>query len=356
MCRSLCIPLSSSLPLSLFSSLFSSASQGRDHRIDEGEFFEGIKKLQVKVSQDEARKEFGKIDTNGGGQILFDEFCRWLVQQNLSRYKLKVLGGSPDLPTNDHSRRKKDASSPSSSKRAHHESTYSPKSSVQLGASSASSGSFSPAVSRTSSPANARSPPETPKAATATTTVALSSSSDPLLKKATFDALEGKVCGMVNDPFKWEAEEKALDSQQAGILRTHTFLQWMASRYPLLQKKAPLAWAYHAVIAAKKEAETQMQTQANTETPGQGSIIPSSSLSSPSSSPSPSSSLSSSAAASFSSSAHLSVHPTDVLTGEEPLETADVRNVLVHALFFHLAFAVYEGAHMGKVWRLLCIL
>jgi hypothetical protein len=38
--------------------------------------------LQLAVK--EAEKAFDDIDTNDGGQILFDEFCRWVVKSKIS--------------------------------------------------------------------------------------------------------------------------------------------------------------------------------------------------------------------------------------------------------------------------------
>jgi Ca2+-binding EF-hand superfamily protein len=31
------------------------------------------------LSEEEAKDVFAKLDANGGGQILFDEFCAWLA-------------------------------------------------------------------------------------------------------------------------------------------------------------------------------------------------------------------------------------------------------------------------------------
>jgi hypothetical protein len=33
----------------------------------------------LKLEGEEAKQVFAKLDSNGGGQILFDEFCAWLA-------------------------------------------------------------------------------------------------------------------------------------------------------------------------------------------------------------------------------------------------------------------------------------
>ena len=48
-----------------------------DRRLDKKEFYLGAKKLGLKLKRREAEKEFAKMDANGGGVVLFDEFCVW---------------------------------------------------------------------------------------------------------------------------------------------------------------------------------------------------------------------------------------------------------------------------------------
>ena len=48
-----------------------------DRRLDKNEFYLGAKKLGLKLKRREAEKEFAKMDANGGGVVLFDEFCVW---------------------------------------------------------------------------------------------------------------------------------------------------------------------------------------------------------------------------------------------------------------------------------------
>jgi Ca2+-binding EF-hand superfamily protein len=51
---------------------------GADRRMDVNEFIKGAGELGLKLSESEARDEFAKMDTNGGGQVLFVEFCAYV--------------------------------------------------------------------------------------------------------------------------------------------------------------------------------------------------------------------------------------------------------------------------------------
>jgi Ca2+-binding EF-hand superfamily protein len=50
---------------------------GDDRRIDVNEFKAGMSKLGLQLDDATAEAEYQQIDTNGGGQILFDEFCTY---------------------------------------------------------------------------------------------------------------------------------------------------------------------------------------------------------------------------------------------------------------------------------------
>jgi len=51
---------------------------GDDRRMDFQEFYQGMPKLGLQLSQADAMKEFKSIDKNGGGQVLFVEFCAYV--------------------------------------------------------------------------------------------------------------------------------------------------------------------------------------------------------------------------------------------------------------------------------------
>jgi len=54
-----------------------------DHKISLQEFVNAKDKIEKWVGQIDAEKTFNEIDTNGGGSILFDEFCNWAIKKNL---------------------------------------------------------------------------------------------------------------------------------------------------------------------------------------------------------------------------------------------------------------------------------
>jgi len=51
---------------------------GADRRMDVNEFVRGMGQLGLNLSDQEARAEFAKIDSNHGGQVLFVEFCAYV--------------------------------------------------------------------------------------------------------------------------------------------------------------------------------------------------------------------------------------------------------------------------------------
>jgi Ca2+-binding EF-hand superfamily protein len=65
--------------------LFDSIDQDNDHRLQLDEFKQGCELVlpELQLSPDDAAAEFRKMDDNGGGVVLFDEFCTWALQQHL---------------------------------------------------------------------------------------------------------------------------------------------------------------------------------------------------------------------------------------------------------------------------------
>lgn len=67
--------------------MFDKIDSGNDGRINLDEFVKAVPKIEevfdVKFSDPEA--EFAKIDTNSGGEVLFDEFADWALRE--------ILGG-----------------------------------------------------------------------------------------------------------------------------------------------------------------------------------------------------------------------------------------------------------------------
>lgn len=56
----------------------------KDKKINLAEFTSAKEKIEVWVGQiDDVEKVFNEIDSNHGGAILFDEFCKWAIKKNL---------------------------------------------------------------------------------------------------------------------------------------------------------------------------------------------------------------------------------------------------------------------------------
>jgi len=68
------------LNLFWFNKLFMIFSEigGGDRRMDLGEFQRGLAQLGLQLTGPEVQQEFKKMDTNGGGQVLFVEFCGYI--------------------------------------------------------------------------------------------------------------------------------------------------------------------------------------------------------------------------------------------------------------------------------------
>jgi len=54
-----------------------------DHKISLQEFKDAQEKIELWVGKIDAEASFNEIDTNKGGSILFDEFCKWAIKKNL---------------------------------------------------------------------------------------------------------------------------------------------------------------------------------------------------------------------------------------------------------------------------------
>jgi len=61
---------------------FQALDEDNDRRLDIEEFKESCSVLGLKYSDEEAEAEFKSIDKNGGGIVLFIEFCDWYSEQN----------------------------------------------------------------------------------------------------------------------------------------------------------------------------------------------------------------------------------------------------------------------------------
>jgi len=66
--------------------MFNRLDTSDDRRIELAEFKKGLEFLEgwgVKIAAEDVEAQFASIDTNGGGQVLFDEFAPWAIQKSL---------------------------------------------------------------------------------------------------------------------------------------------------------------------------------------------------------------------------------------------------------------------------------
>jgi len=61
--------------------IFEHVDGDHDRRVDAREFQGGMNALGLNMSPTEAQQEFAKVDTNGGGQVLFVELCAYVRQR-----------------------------------------------------------------------------------------------------------------------------------------------------------------------------------------------------------------------------------------------------------------------------------
>jgi len=62
---------------------FEEIDSDHDRRIDAEEFAAGCEVVGLRLSPEEAAAEFAKCDADGGGQILFSEFCKWCAERHI---------------------------------------------------------------------------------------------------------------------------------------------------------------------------------------------------------------------------------------------------------------------------------
>ena len=86
-----------------------------DHRMSPSEFVSGCSLMHIRMSRADAAAEFAAMDENGGGFVMFDEFCHWCARrqvpadegEELTLEEAEELGGpggkagGPPLPQRD---------------------------------------------------------------------------------------------------------------------------------------------------------------------------------------------------------------------------------------------------------------
>ena len=74
---------------------FEEIDSDHDRRLNPEEFAHGCSVVGMELSAEDAAAEFSKIDTDGGGYILFVEFCKWCVKRHVGEEDDEV-GAAPE--------------------------------------------------------------------------------------------------------------------------------------------------------------------------------------------------------------------------------------------------------------------
>jgi len=72
--------------------LFDSVDEDKDRRMTEQEFKQCLVVAGVKMGAAKISQEFKKLDANGGGVVLFDEFCAWFTQRECPAAMAEFIG------------------------------------------------------------------------------------------------------------------------------------------------------------------------------------------------------------------------------------------------------------------------
>jgi len=75
---------------------FEEIDSDHDRRLNPEEFAHGCSVVGLELSAEDAAAEFSKIDTDGGGHILFVEFCTWCVKRHVGEDDDEV-GAAPEV-------------------------------------------------------------------------------------------------------------------------------------------------------------------------------------------------------------------------------------------------------------------
>ena len=222
--------------------LFDSVDTGRDQRVDFDEFFSAVGKLGLGLDRKQALSEFQRIDSNGGGQLLFDEFCEWLVEINSFKFKERMRGT------------------------AYAES-------VATGGSPAAATKQSPAASE-HSPSFRQSRlhgSNTPKEISPHPTIHSRALSSPLAgsqsaacseapsSAATFDQVESQFIRFISSREQLIAQWSMLDSSSLGVVSFSAFQLWLSRHFPILNDSHALKLAFQRVYDGTGGESAQLQ-------------------------------------------------------------------------------------------------
>ena len=240
--------------------LFDSIDTGRDQRVDFEEFFAAVSRLGLGLDRKLALVEFQRIDSNGGGQMLFDEFCEWLVDINSFKFKERMRGtayvesianGSGARAAAKPSPSAAPAPQPSSatrptSARASDSSTHNVSPSPTASSSSPSSrpSSLHGSSKKQASPA----PVVRSRAlASAAGSPAASASAASISSAAAFDLVEAQFVRFISNREQLIAQWTMLDASSYGVVSFAAFRLWLSEQFPMLSDASALKLAFERV-------------------------------------------------------------------------------------------------------------
>jgi Ca2+-binding EF-hand superfamily protein len=242
--------------------LFDSIDTGRDQRVDFEEFFAAVGRLGLGLDRKQALAEFQRIDRNGGGQLLFDEFCEWLVEINSFKFKERmrgtayvesiVNGSSPATAVKQSPVASSPSSQAGSSSRLPGSSSSQPSSHFVSPVARISARGLTSASS--TNPSMNIVSPETRVNSSAK--ISLSSETHPspnsidtsfaatIMENRKFMEMEAKFVSLINDKAQLDAQWRSLDFNGNGIVSLAELDKWVVQSFPLLNNKAALRRAF----------------------------------------------------------------------------------------------------------------
>ena len=211
--------------------LFDSIDTGRDQRVDFEEFFSAVGRLGLGLDRKQALAEFQKIDTNGGGQLLFDEFCEWLVEINSFKFKERMRGTAyVESIVN--------RSSPAAAVK---QSPVASAGSLPLRANDVLNGS-SPKLPSPAPMIRSRALPS-PSVGSSVSSASPSVGSS-ISSAEAFDRIEAQFVQFISSRDQLISQWSELDSSSQGFVSFPAFELWLSRQFPVLHNPTALKYAF----------------------------------------------------------------------------------------------------------------
>jgi Ca2+-binding EF-hand superfamily protein len=211
--------------------LFNSIDTGRDQRVDFEEFFAAVGRLGLGLDRKQALAEFQRIDKNGGGQLLFDEFCEWLVEINSFKFKERMRG-------TDYVERIVNGSSPAAAVK---QSPVASAGSLPLRANTVLNGS-SPKLPSPAPMIRSRALPS-PSVGSPVSSASPSVGSS-ISSAEAFDRIEAQFVQFISSRDQLISQWSVLDSSSQGFVSFPAFELWLSRHFPVLHNPTALKYAF----------------------------------------------------------------------------------------------------------------